>query len=96
MIALIEELKGFLKITWDSEDDLLIASLSRGFDYIKGRTGTNPDFTSGLGKVLLFNFVLYERANSLDEFAENYRSDLLQFVLTEGVRDNEGEGITDL
>lgn len=82
--GLLDEVKNFLDITWDDEaaDKKLTGQIRRGIAYITSKTGVDASAFDGEGvdyraQELLFNYVLYDRAGSVDQFKKNYLSDIV-------------------
>lgn len=81
---LLAAAKNYLDITWDDEDTdaKLNGELQRGIAYITAKTGVEPSAFAGedvnlRAQELLFNYLLYDRAGSVHEFEENYRSHII-------------------
>lgn len=81
---LLAEAKNALDITWTDEaaDQKLEGQIRRGIAYITEKTGVKATDFSGdsvnyRAQELLFNYLLYDRAGSLDQFKKNYQSDLV-------------------
>lgn len=81
---LLEAAKNYLDITWDDEDteSKLMGELQRGIAYITAKTGVEASAFAGenvdlRAQELLFNYLLYDRAGSLNEFKKNYLSDIV-------------------
>lgn len=84
--ALLTAAKNYLDITWEDEDTdaKLTGELQRGIQYISSKTGVLCDSSVFAGdnvdlraQELLFNYLLYDRAGSLDQFKKAYRSDIV-------------------
>lgn len=82
--SLLNEVKTYLGITWDDSDlnNQLTGMIRRGIAYISSKTGVAVADFSGenvnlRAQELLFNYVLYDRAGSVNEFKVNYRADLV-------------------
>lgn len=82
--ALLAEVKNYLDITWDDEaaDRKLSGQIRRGIAYITSKTGVDTSVFEGEGtddraQELLFNYVLYDRAGSVDQFKKNYLNDIV-------------------
>lgn len=86
---LLAAAKNYLDITWDDEaaDLKLSGQLSRGMNYITSKTGVKASAfeEEGREQELLFNYVLYDRAGSVDQFKINYRSDLIGLKMRQEV-----------
>lgn len=81
---LLSEAKNYLDITWTDEesDKKLKGQIRRGIAYITAKTGVNAsafcgDAVDDRAQALLFNYLLYDRAGSLDQFAKNYQSEIV-------------------
>lgn len=83
--GLLAEAKNYLDITWaDAEEETkLSGQIRRGIAYITAKTGVpNTAFGSDAAdydpraQELLFNYLLYDRAGSADQFRANYASDI--------------------
>lgn len=84
--GLIAEAKNYLDITWTDCDGeaKLAGQIRRGIAYISGKTGVphtayesdSADYDPR-AQELLFNYLLYDRAGSADQFRTNYKSDLI-------------------
>ena len=82
--TLLSEVKNYLGITWDDSDldTQLTGMIRRGIAYISSKTGVEVTAYTGedvnyRAQELLFNYVLYDRAGSVNEFKTNYQRDLI-------------------
>lgn len=82
--TLLSEVKNYLGITWvDSDlDTQLTGMIRRGIAYISSKTGVDVNAFSGedvnyRAQELLFNYVMYDRAGSVNQFKVNYRADIV-------------------
>lgn len=88
---LLAEVKNFLDITWEDSagDTKLSGMILRGMKRINELCGTEFDYSSNTddatAKELLLNYVMYARANALDEFMENYAQDINRLQLIQEV-----------
>lgn len=88
---MMEELKEYLKITWNSEDNYLQKIIDRGKVYLEGLTGTKLDFdVEGQAKNLLLDYGRYYYNNAIEYFEENFHKEILRLQLIEGVKASEG------
>lgn len=72
--------RDYLDITWDDPggDDKLTGILSRGMAYLDSVAGCALDYgAQDKPRELLLEYARYVRSNALDEFARNYRHELL-------------------
>lgn len=81
-------------MSWADDDDktALTGSLRRGMTYIHDKTGV--PFTSFYGddaderaRSLLFSWLLYDAAGSLDDFARNYGPEIISLRMKYEVKD---------
>lgn len=90
---MLEELKDYLKITWDDEDGYLQNIISRGKEYLKDLTGTEIDFDNeGPAKSLLLDYCRYYYNNSVEYFLENFRNDIVRLQYKEAIRVKKNDG----
>lgn len=83
---MLDDIKDYLKITWDDEDDYLTSLISRGQTKLNELTGAELDFeTEGLARSLLFDYVRYAYNNATEYFEENYQHEILRLQLMTGV-----------
>jgi len=87
-MALLEDFKTKMKITWSDEDGTLADSISRGKAYISGLTGTTLDFdTAGEPKTLLLEYCRYDYNNAVEYFEENFSSRIMRLQYTEEIKE---------
>lgn len=90
--ALLLEARDYLDITWEDEatDRKLTGQIRRGMAYLADKTGvecTAPVFLSDeRAQMLLLNWLLYDRAGALDQFTQNYRSEILGLKIANDVK----------
>ncbi len=90
---MLEELKDYLKITWDNEDSYLQNTISRGKEYLKDLTGTDIEFDKeGPAKSLLLDFCRYYYNNSVEYFEENFQRQIVRLQFTEAIRVKKYDG----
>ena len=92
--GLLAAAKNYLDITWadPAADSKLTGQIQRGMSYICEKTGVSAsafygEETDGRAQELLFNYLLYDRAGSVDQFKANYRSDIVGLKIRQEVRD---------
>lgn len=85
--TLLYDVKNYLDITWeDTESDKkLLGIIKRGISIINARCGVEFDYSKDeMPKELLINYVMYARANAVDEFLQHYATELLRLqIITE-------------
>ena len=82
--TLLSDVKNYLDITWeDVESDKKLAGIiKRGISVINDRCGAEFDYSKDeMPKELLINYVMYARANAVDEFLQHYATELLRLQL---------------
>ncbi len=86
---MLEELKSYLKITWDEEDLLLTNLLNDAKEYLNELCGVELDYTNINNKSLVKDYVRYAYNNNLEWFEINFTSKLLRLQLKEGIKSYE-------
>jgi len=87
---MLQEVKEYLKITMNIEDDKLEGFIKRGKSHLQGLTGTELDFSKeDLPKSLLMDYCRYAYNNGLEYFEENFSKEILRLQLIEGVKSIE-------
>lgn len=81
--GLLRIVKNRLDITWSdaATDDKLTLMIENGIaelDYLSGVA--NDYMQAGKAQSLLFAYVMYDRANCLDDFKTNYQSEIIAFI----------------
>lgn len=83
---LLQEAKGYLKITWDDEDATLSGHIARGQAHLNDLMGAELDYTiDGPAKSLLLDYCRYAYNNALEYFEENFQREILRLQLKTGV-----------
>ena len=91
-MSLLNNVKDYLKITWDDEDNNLQGIISRGKNYLQDLTGTELDFeVEGQPKSLLLDYCRYAYNNALEYFEENFYKEITRLQLQEAVKENATE-----
>lgn len=79
-MALLDEVKNYLDITWEDEqtDLKLHGIIERGKKYLNRVAGKELNFdVDDKPKELLFDYCRYVRSNALEMFQQNYLHELL-------------------
>ena len=83
---MLEAVKGYLKITWDEEDEAVTDLIDRGKKKLEELTGADLDFENeGLDRSLLFDYCRYAYNNASEYFEENFQKEILRLQLMTGV-----------
>jgi hypothetical protein len=85
---ILQDLKERLLITWDDSntDQVLIGMLNRGFAYFNEITGVILEFEEDSPELeLLFERCRYAWNNALDDFEQNYHSNISRLILQKAV-----------
>ncbi len=87
----LEELKSYLKITWNEEDVELRRIINRAKDYLSNDiAGISIDFNADTSnKQLLLDCCRYIYNNAFEYFKVNFRSELLRLQLKSVVKNND-------
>lgn len=89
---MLQEVKEYLKITWDDEDNYLQGIIDRGKDYLQQLTGTELDFEAeGQPKALLLDYCRYAYNNALEYYESNFHKEIVRLQLQEAVKKNARE-----
>lgn len=82
----LQEVKDYLKITWEDEDTTLSRLITRGQEYLNDLVGTELDFqVEGQPKSLLLDYCRYAYNNAIEYFEENFSKEILRLQLKVGV-----------
>lgn len=84
---MLEEVKAYLKITWNDEDTELESVINRSKSYLEALSGTVLDFETNLeARGLLLDRCRYVYNNASEYFEENFQKEILRLQLIEGVK----------
>jgi len=85
---MLDEVKSYLKITWDDEDTAIQNIINRGENRLEELVGASLDFTaSSDAKDLLLNYCRYDYNNAIEYFEENFQKEILRLQLKTGVEE---------
>lgn len=88
---LLLEVKEYLKITWDDEDQSLLKMIERSKAYLNNLIGVELDYTvDDDPKSLLLDRCRYVYNNASEYFEENFREEILRLQLQTGVEQLDG------
>jgi hypothetical protein len=94
---LLEELKGYLKITWSEEDNELNRHINSGQSYLNEIAGTTLNFIDDESdQQLLFDYCRYAYNHSLELFETNFQRSLLKLSMREAVKSHEKTTSSDI
>ena len=83
---MLDEVKSYLKITWDDENTEIQNIIDRGKKRLEGLTGGTHNYSvPGLAKDLLLNYCRYDYNNAVEYFEENFQTEILRLQLNTGV-----------
>ena len=86
---MLQEVKDYLKITWDDEDTSLGRLIIRAKDNVDDLIGVELDYdTNSQAKTLFLDYCRYDYNNSLEYFEDNFSKEILRLQLKEGVKAN--------
>lgn len=89
---MLEEVKEYLKITWNDEDNHIQGIIDRGRAELNGLTGVELDFdTNEPAKSLFLDYCRYAYNKALEYFEENFQGKITRLQLMEAVKANENE-----
>ncbi|MBU5425011.1 head-tail connector protein [Tissierella pigra] len=84
---MLQEVKDYLKITWNSEDVYLQNVINRGKEYLKDLTGTDIDFENeGQPKSLLLDYCRYYYNSAIEYFEDNFQKQIVRLQYKEAIR----------
>lgn len=80
---LLDIVKNYLDITWHDEatEKKLTLMIENGIAELDYLSGVENDYMiAGKAQSLLLSYVMYDRANCLDDFKKNYQPDIIAFI----------------
>lgn len=82
-ITLLQDVKNYLRITWDEEDEDVSKMISRALAYFKRKTGHTIDFVKDEdARQLLLDRCRYVRNHMAEEFEDNFLSEILSLQVS--------------
>lgn len=92
MDGLLEEVKDYLHITWDEEDENINKIILEAKQYLNGKTGTAIDYDKDLiAKGLLKDYCRYVRNYSKEYFEKNFLNEIQNIQLQYAISNNKGD-----
>lgn len=82
---MLKEVKTYLRITWNHEDDEVKSMIKEGIDEINETAGSS-DYSRGLAFSLLKDYCRYYRSGSVSYFEENHRHRLLKLQIRNAMK----------
>jgi len=84
--------KSYLRISWDTDDELLTGMIERGKNHLNSLTGVTLVFTEdGEAKSLLFDYCRYGYNSALEYFDLNFSSQILRLQMEAAINDANEE-----
>lgn len=87
--TLLTDVKNYLDITWTdtNTDSKLTGIISRGMKYLDNVAGAELDYSlEDKPKELLLDYCRYVRSNALEQFQNNFKSELLTLQIQQEVK----------
>jgi len=91
---MLQDVKDYLKITWNDEDAALTKLITRGQEYLNDLVGAELTFTGGLPQSLLLDYCRYVYNNASEYFEENFSSEILRLQLQIGIEQLSADEVT--
>lgn len=87
-----KDLKSYLKITWDNEDEEIKRIFDRGIAYLNAKAGVDIDFEKDANAYqLLLDYGRYVYNHSFEMFEVNFASQLNALIFEKGAEDHANE-----
>lgn len=86
---LLEDVRNYLDITWDDQkgDEKLLGMIKRGMASLAGKIGECDFLRDTQERTLLFQLVMYEYSGELQQFWENYKSEIVGLQIAKKVEE---------
>ena len=86
---LLEDVRNYLEITWDDPkgDEKLQGIIKRGMASLAGKIGVCDFLGDTQERTLLFQLVMYEYSGELQQFWENYKSEVIGLQIAKKVEE---------
>ncbi|MFC0525780.1 hypothetical protein ACFFGV_19565 [Pontibacillus salicampi] len=90
--ALLEEVKGYLKVTWNEEDKEIEDIIKGGQYYLNEKAGVDLHFSTHYkAKQLLKDYCRYVYNHSFELFEVNFGREILTLSVNEGMKKRAAE-----
>ena len=86
---LLKDVRNYLDITWDDPkgDEKLLGRIKRGMASLVGKIGECDFLGDTQERTLLFQLVMYEYSGELQQFWENYKSEIVGLQIAKKVEE---------
>lgn len=85
-LALLDEVKGVLRVAWADEDETIQKIILRGIVKLDDLAGIELDYiVQGESRSLLLQYCRYDYNNASEYFEENFQREILRLQLKTGV-----------
>ncbi|MBO0459826.1 hypothetical protein JZO77_24155 [Enterococcus hulanensis] len=85
---LLDEVKDKLDVTWDDNDNNIKSMIIRACNYLQSKVTQELQFTQDADEYsLLLERCRYDWNNGLDEFENNYATEILSFIQSYALKD---------
>lgn len=90
--SILQDVKIYLGITWDSDDEKISGILKRGAARLESIAGVPLNFDEeALPRDLLFDFCRYGNSQALEMFEKNFSAELTRLYLCGRIEEAEHE-----
>lgn len=91
MEKLLKEVKDYINVTWEEENEKIEEIILEGKQYLNEKTGTAIDYDKDLiAKGLLKDYCRYVRNYSKEYFEKNFLNEIQNIQFKYAISDNEG------
>lgn len=92
---LLADVKQYLNITWDEEDDDIQKMIDRSLSYFKSITGQEVDVVEdGQNRQLFLDRCRYVRNRVVEEFEQNFQSEIINLQFRLYTLEEDGDATT--
>ena len=87
-----DEIKEYLRISWDEDDKVLDMHIAQGIAYLDDLVSEPINFEQDqVAKCILFNYLRYAYNNAIEDFEDNFKSNILKLQIKYGAKDLEND-----